>query len=141
MAWVSWKKMSVSKQQGGLGFRDLQQFNQALLANQYWKIAHRPNSLLFRVLKNRYFRNGSIWNATKGHQASYGWQSLLYGKELLSQGYQCGIGNGSEFRNLIERPVVTYNTSSLSFTTPVYKSNIESGLLDQQGNNSGILKC
>ncbi|KAG2327931.1 hypothetical protein Bca52824_010659 [Brassica carinata] len=79
-----------------MGFRDLQQFNQALLANQYWKIAHRPKSLIFRVLENRYFKNKSIWEATKGHQTSYGWNSLLYGKELLTKGYQCGIGNGSE---------------------------------------------
>lgn len=34
MSYVAWKKMTVSKQAGGMGFRELQKFNQAPLANQ-----------------------------------------------------------------------------------------------------------
>ncbi|KAG2240190.1 hypothetical protein Bca52824_090951 [Brassica carinata] len=60
-----------------------------------WKISQRPHSLLFRVLKHRYFRNGSIWNATKGCQPSYGWNSLLYGRELLNKGLQVQVGCGN----------------------------------------------
>lgn len=55
MSWISWKKLTRSKAEGGLGFWDLHKFNQSLLANQFWKIMHRPNSLLFCVLQHRYF--------------------------------------------------------------------------------------
>lgn len=96
MSWVSWKKMSVSKAHGGLGFRDIRKFNQALLANQIWKLSSRKQSLVYRVLKHRYFKNGDIWNAKKGHQSSYGWKSLLHGRELLLQGTQSSIGNGKQ---------------------------------------------
>lgn len=34
MVWVSWKIMSLSKKQGRLGFRDLNDFNSALLGKQ-----------------------------------------------------------------------------------------------------------
>ena len=50
---ISW---IASKAKGGLGFRDLHLFNQVLLANQARKIIQRPESMIFKLLKARYFR-------------------------------------------------------------------------------------
>ncbi|CAN6851417.1 unnamed protein product [Brassica oleracea] len=94
MSYISWKKLAISKSNGGLGFRDLRLFNQALLANQLWKISRRPQCLIYRIFKHRYFPRSSIWNAKIGYQPSYGWKSLMYGRELLNQGMQTNIGNG-----------------------------------------------
>lgn len=87
LSWVAWRKMTSSKKSGGMGFQVLHLFNQGLLANKVWKIVQRPKCLLYRILKGRYFRDGSIFSATRGTQPSYGWNSLRFGRDLLNTKY------------------------------------------------------
>jgi hypothetical protein len=58
--WLSWEKLTMSKKEGGLGFRDLHMFNISRLARQAWRLLTNLNSLCGRVLKAKYFPNSSI---------------------------------------------------------------------------------
>lgn len=78
--------MCKPKCQGGLGFRDLELFNQALLVKQGWRILNDPNSMLTQVLKGRYFRDGTFVTAKSGGNPSFIWRSLLWGRNLLTEG-------------------------------------------------------
>lgn len=95
MAWVSWKRMALSKKQGGLGFGDLNYFNSALLGKQAWRILHSPESLPHRVLKCRYFPDNEFIDATRGTKPSYGWSSILHGRDLLTKVLRWQIGEGN----------------------------------------------
>ena len=66
IAWVSCRRMCKSKNKRGIGFRNLQAFNLAMLAKQAWRILSNPDSLVARVLKARYFLTGDFLNAKLG---------------------------------------------------------------------------
>ena len=64
MHWYSWWKLCFPKSEGGMGFRDLYSFNLAMLAKQCWRLITDPDSLCARVLKAKYYPNGSLLQAT-----------------------------------------------------------------------------
>lgn len=59
--WVSWDKMYLPKTNGGLGFRNMTHFNQAMLAKQEWRLIHNDSSLVAQVLKGRYYPRTSLF--------------------------------------------------------------------------------
>lgn len=60
IAWVEWKRTSFSKKEGGLCFKDIEKFNNTLLAKQAWIILKTPDCLFVRVLQSRYFPDCDI---------------------------------------------------------------------------------
>lgn len=95
MHWTKWKNLCKSKASGGMGFRDIRLFNQAMLAKQSWRILKSPESLLYKILRGRYFRNGDYFKAPIGTNSSPIWKSLLWGRDLFKEGYRWKVGNGA----------------------------------------------
>lgn len=93
--WTSWKQLCKSKLQGGMGFRCLQHFNSALLAKQCWRLVQRPQSLVARVFKARYFPQTSFLDALIGSNPSFTWRSIVGSRGLLNAGLRWRVGNGA----------------------------------------------
>lgn len=96
--WKSWSVLTKPKNCGGMGFRDVKLFNQALLARQAWRLLQFPDSLCARVLKAKYYPNGSLVDTAFGGNTSPSWKGVIYGLELLKQGIVWRIGNGRSVR-------------------------------------------
>ena len=92
--WVAWRKLCQPKNKGGMGFRDLRKFNDALLAKQVWRLTHDTSSLFYRVFKAKFFPNGSILDCPTTMRGSYAWQSILKAREVISRGAVWRVGNG-----------------------------------------------
>jgi len=91
--WKSWDLLQERKENGGLGFRDLLSLNKALLGKQAWRISQCPSSLWSRVFKGLYFHSTDFWHAPRGSTPSWGWQSLLLGRDSISAQLQWLVGN------------------------------------------------
>jgi hypothetical protein len=108
--WLSKKKLCQAKQEGGLGFRDLQYFNQALLARQGWRLLKNPQSLVFRFLKAKYFPHTSFMEAKIRGNASYLWRSICESKHVLEAGMRWRVGSGESIRIWKDRWIPSSST-------------------------------
>jgi hypothetical protein len=84
--WVSWEEMTAPKFAGGLGFRDIDMFNLALIARQSWRILQNPNTFSARILKVVYYPSCDFLEARIGSHPSQIWRSLMEGVETLKHG-------------------------------------------------------
>jgi len=84
--------MIKPKKWGGLGFRDIELFNLALLARQAWRILNDPASLSARILRAVYYPGSEFLEASLGAAPSQVWRAILEGKEVLHQGIIRRIG-------------------------------------------------
>ena len=110
LAWVSWKKMCKSKLYGGMGFRNLQAFNLALLAKQGWRILTNPTSLVARVFKAKYFPFEDVLHSWIGSNPSYAWRSIFNSLWVLKEDIRWRVGNGKQIHIWEDRWLLTPTT-------------------------------
>ncbi|CAA7028224.1 unnamed protein product [Microthlaspi erraticum] len=95
MHWLAWKKLCRHKNDGGLGFRVIEDFNTALLAKQLWRLINFPDSLFARVFKGRYYRNATPMDPIRSYSPSYGWRSIVSARPLVKIGLIKRVGSGT----------------------------------------------
>ena len=95
MHWKSWDKLCVSKDNGGLGFKDLMDFNTAMLGKQLWRLIDKQNTPLSRVFKGLYYRNASPLEPIRSYSPSYGWRSIISARSLVCKWLIKRMGTGS----------------------------------------------
>ncbi|XP_024158455.1 uncharacterized mitochondrial protein AtMg00310-like [Rosa chinensis] len=93
--WKTWNVLCNLKEEGGLDFRSLSEFNAAMLAKQVWRVLNNPTSLIARLYKAKYFPDGSFWDALPHASLSFSWRSIFSTKALLEDSFCWQVGDGS----------------------------------------------
>lgn len=118
MYWIGWNQLSNSKELGGLGFKDIECTNSALLAKQIWRIIIRPDSLLSRVLKAKYFEKESILKAKTLKNSSWFWQSIISAKEVIQNNIIKGVRNGKSIKVWLDSLIPFNENGKVQYEKP-----------------------
>ena len=94
MASSGWKKIIKTKEEGGLGVRDMEGANTALLGKAVWSVIHEPGKLWVQVLTNKYLSTSSVLQVSPKANASPIWNGLLKTRDKLRSGFSFRLGNG-----------------------------------------------
>lgn len=92
--WMSWERLSINKMNGGLGFKNLRAFNNAMLGKRAWKFMTDPNIIVTRLFKAKYFSKCDFLDSRCGHNPSYVWRSIWGARNVVKAGYKWSIGSG-----------------------------------------------
>ena len=90
--WSKWSTLCLPKDLGCMGFKELQKFNDAMLAKQVWRLLENKNSLFHRFSMKFFFPNGNIFTTKEGN-GSFAWKSILIGREVIKKGVIWRVGN------------------------------------------------
>lgn len=92
--WMRWNRLCATKKMGGLGFRQIHNFNITQLGKQGWCLLSNPYSLLVRVLKGKYYdKENSFLTAKLRPNASFTWCSIMASQDFLKTHLRIRIGN------------------------------------------------
>lgn len=64
--WKSWRYISTSRKEGGMGFKDFSFMNSAHLGKQAWRTFQQPDALWVKFLKGLYFPTSDFMLQEKG---------------------------------------------------------------------------
>ena len=115
--WLSKRKLMRPKHEGGIGFRDLQLFNRALLARQGWRLLQNQPSLVFQVLKVKYFPCTAFLEASIPSNSSYIWRSICESIDVLHNGLCWQVGTGEKIKIWKDRWLL--NPTTFKVVSPI----------------------
>lgn len=127
--WRNWASMCTPKCEGGMGFKDLTVFNEALLGRQGWRLVNGDNTLLGRVMKSKYYPNCSFLDSALGYSCSYSWKSIWGSKSIIKEGIIWRVGNGARI-NIWRDPWLTDELGRFVTTDPTDELSLVSELID-----------
>ncbi|CAM8966227.1 unnamed protein product [Rhodiola kirilowii] len=101
--WANQFKLSLPKEEGGLSFRDLSTFNDALLAKQFWRLLVNSDTIFCKTLKAKYFKHTDLLSSQLKGNCSMAWRGIWKaGNEVRAEkGESSDRSKSTSFRNKV----------------------------------------
>jgi hypothetical protein len=78
----------------------------AMVAKQGWNFMMKPDTLVAKIYKARYFPKTSFFDSHLGSSPSYAWRSIWKSRQVLINGCRWRIGDGTTI-NVMNEPWLT----------------------------------
>ncbi|RZB79929.1 UDP-galactose/UDP-glucose transporter 5 [Glycine soja] len=104
IAWVKWESICLPKEKGGLGIKDVRNFNKALLGKWKWDMIHQEKELWVRILESKYGGWRSLAEGKRGTNESLWWQDLMVVTQdqqlnnMMQSGLSWNVGSGDKIK-------------------------------------------
>lgn len=138
---VSWKDCCLPKNEGGLGIRDMGEWNKASILYQFWRLIHYHNpSLWLKWIHGNFLIDKSIWTMKVPYNASWCFKKMLNLRYLVMQHVSFEIGPQSQVLFWHDpwfnhKPLLQYFDSSIvSISESSYMARIGDFILNSQWN-------
>ncbi|KAH9751894.1 hypothetical protein KPL71_014488 [Citrus sinensis] len=99
--WMKWDRLCRPKTYGGLGFKQLHNFNIAMLGKQGWQLLSNSHTLVSKIFKARYYPKSSFIEASLDSNPSYAWRSIMATQKVIIQGSCIRLGGGGDITLLL----------------------------------------
>nr|KAJ0187106.1 hypothetical protein LSAT_V11C900454800 [Lactuca sativa] len=94
VAKVSWNEICKPKVYGGLGLKNLRDWNIALLSSRIWNIISGQNSLWVKWVKFYLLKGRSFWEVGLKDKVSWSWRNLMKIRPCVRDFFVNQLGNG-----------------------------------------------
>lgn len=84
-------------------------FNQAVLANQCWRLLNNPSLLISKILLPKYCSKVNFLKVKPHSNSSWAWKNILYGRDLIADHISWKVGNGESINLLHDRWIPDWN--------------------------------
>ncbi|XP_010678145.1 uncharacterized protein LOC104893708 [Beta vulgaris subsp. vulgaris] len=85
---VAWEKVCQPKKAGGMGIRQVMQWNKAAMTKYVWAIASKQDSLWIKWVNNVYIKGADWWTYQAPQNSSWYWKQICKVKEEIQRVYR-----------------------------------------------------
>lgn len=91
---IAWHTVCLPKAEGGLGVKQMVQWNKAALCKQLWKLFDKPSCLWSKWVNLNYMKGESIWSVDPKIDDPWYWKKLLKLRTIVVGHIQVMVGDG-----------------------------------------------